>query len=147
MVIIYSRVWINRERLPILLEVSRTRKINISLSPFAPASLISHDRFGRPVPRQPAHFPLTGNMVLTLGVLPDFPRRRPFIIYLNRHTYSIGSVPSSSGHAIAYRWRSLPRVRRHRNSSPQGCSSNGRSLRITMDQLMCAYLFPHPLLV
>ena len=28
--------------------------------------------------------------------------------------YAIGSVPSLSGHAIAYRWRSLPRVRRHR---------------------------------
>ena len=43
-------------------------------------------------------------------------------IYLNRPT---GSVQSLSGHAIAYRWRSLPRVRRHRASSPQGCSSNG----------------------
>ena len=39
--------------------------------------------------------------------------------------YAIGSVPSVSGHATAYRWRLLPRVRRHRASSPQGSSSNG----------------------
>ena len=32
--------------------------------------------------------------------------------------YAIGSVSSLSGHAIAYRWRSLPRVRRHRASKP-----------------------------
>ena len=48
------------------------------------------------------------------------PRRRP-------HTPStaIRPVPSLSGHATAYRWRSLPRVRRHRASQPQGSSSNG----------------------
>ena len=37
---------------------------------------------------------------------------------------AIGSVPSLSGYAIAYRWRSLPRIRRQRVSSPQGSSSN-----------------------
>ena len=36
-------------------------------------------------------------------------RRRPFI-YL-KPPYAIGSVLSLSGHAMAYRWRSLPRVR------------------------------------
>ena len=42
----------------------------------------------------------------------------------------------------------LPRVRWHRASSPQGSSSNGCCLGITMDQmLLCASLFPHPLLV
>ena len=30
--------------------------------------------------------------------------------------HTIGSVPSLLGHAIAYRWRSLPKVRRHRTS-------------------------------
>ena len=39
--------------------------------------------------------------------------------------YSIGSVPSLSGHAIAYQWRLLPRVRLQRANSPQGSSSNG----------------------
>ena len=49
--------------------------------------------------------------------------------------YAIGSVSSLSGHAIAYRWRSLPRVRRHRASNPQGSSK--RVIRLS---------FPHPLL-
>ena len=60
MVITFSRVWINRVRLPILLVVRRTRKMNISLSPFAPENLVSLDGFGRPVPRQPAHSPYSG---------------------------------------------------------------------------------------
>ena len=41
-------------------------------------------------------------------------------IYYFKPPYAIGSVPSLSGHAIAYRWRSLPRVRRHRASKRQG---------------------------
>ena len=49
----------------------------------------------------------------------DFPRRRPCII----PSTAIGPVPSWSGHAIAYRWRSLPRVRRRRGRSLQGSSS------------------------
>ena len=40
------------------------------------------------------------------------PRRRPLNYF--KPPYVVGSVPSLSGHAIAYRWRSLPRVRRHR---------------------------------
>ena len=76
------------------------------------------------------------------------PWRRPYIFASTTHT--IGSVPSLSGHTIAYRWRSLPRVRWHRASNPQGSSSNGCGwcLCITMDQmLLCSSLFPHPLLV
>ena len=61
--------------------------------------------------------------------------------------YAIRSVPSLSGHAIARRWRSLPRVRWHRTSSPQGSSGNGCCLCITMDQLICASLFSRPLLL
>ena len=38
---------------------------------------------------------------------------------------TIGPLLSLSGHAIPYRWRSLPRVRQHRASSPQGSSRNG----------------------
>ena len=37
-------------------------KMNISLSPFAPEKLVSRDRLGRPVPRQPAHFPHSGRI-------------------------------------------------------------------------------------
>ena len=54
--------------------------------------------------------------------------------------YAIGSVPSLSGHAIAYRWRSLPRVRRHRASKPQGSFERVLSWQITMDQLIFASL-------
>ena len=55
MVITYSRVWINRVRLPILLVVRWTGKINIPLSPCVPENLVSRDGFSRPVPRQPPH--------------------------------------------------------------------------------------------
>ena len=50
-----------------------------------------------------------------------FPRRLPLFIL----SIAIGPVPSVSGHAIAYRWRSLPRGRRRRACSPQGSPSNG----------------------
>ena len=52
--------------------------------------------------------------------------------------YAIGSVPRLSGHAIAYRWRSLPRVRRHRASKPQGSSKRVLPWQVTMDQLIFA---------
>ena len=48
-----------------------------------------------------------------------FLRRRLFI-----RPIAIGSVPTSSGHAIAYRGRSLPRVRRYRTNSPQSSTCN-----------------------
>ena len=56
-----------------------------------------------------------------------FPRRRPFI-----PSTAIESFPSLSSRAFGYRWRSPPKVRRHKAISPQGSSSNGCSL------------FPHP---
>ena len=39
-----------------------------------------------------------------------FPRRRPFM----KPSTAIGSFPTLSGHAIAYRYRSMPTFRRHR---------------------------------
>ena len=54
--------------------------------------------------------------------------------------YAIGSVPSLSGHAIPYRWRSLPRVRRHGASKPQGSSERVLPWQVTMDQLIFASL-------
>ena len=66
------------------------------------------------------------------------PRRRPFI-YI-KPPYAIGSVPSLSGHAFASRWRLLPRVRRHRASTPQGSSERVLPWQVTMDQLICASL-------
>ena len=52
--------------------------------------------------------------------------------------YAIGSIPSLSCHAIAYRWRS--RVRQHRASKPQGSSIRVLPWQVTMDQLIRASL-------
>ena len=61
-----------------------------------------------------------------MGFLPS--SAAPSIIYL-KPPYAIGSVPSLSGHAIAYRW-----VRRHRASKPQGSSERVLPWQVTMDQ-------------
>ena len=82
--------------------------------------MVSRDGFGSPVPRQPAHLHTQAESGAYLLGSSRFPRRRPFI-YL-KPPYAKGSVPSLSGHAIACRWRSLPRVRRHMASKPQGGS-------------------------
>ena len=66
------------------------------------------------------------------------PRRRQFIDF--KPPYAIGSVPSLSGHAIAYRCHLLPRVRRHRASKPQGSSKRVLPWQVTINQLICAYL-------
>ena len=136
MVITYSRVWINRVRLPILLVVSWTGKMNIPLSPCVPENLVSRDGFSRPVPRQPAHLHTQAESGAYLRDSSRVPRRRPFM----KPPYAIGSVPSLSGRAIAYRWRSLPRVRRHRASKPQGSSERVLPWQVTMDQLIFASL-------
>ena len=68
------------------------------------------------------------------------PRRRPFM----KLPYAIGSAPTLLGHAIAYRWRSLPRVRRHRASKPQGSSERVLPWQVTVDQLICASLSQTP---
>ena len=134
MVITYSRVWINRVRLPILLVVSWIVKMNIPLSPCV--NLVSRDGFSRPVPRQPAHLRTQAESGAYLRDSSRVPQRRP----LMKPPYAIGSVPSSLGHAIAYRWRSLPRVRRHRTSKPQGSSERVLPWQVTMDQLIFASL-------
>ena len=135
-----QRVWINRVRLPILLVVSGTGKMNIPLSPYVPENLFSRDGFSRPVPRQPAHLHIQAESGAYLRDSSRVPRRRPFM----KPPYAMGSVPSLSGHAIAYRWRSLPRVHRHRASKPQGSSGRMLLWQVTMDQLICASLFPTP---
>ena len=110
--------------------------MNILLSPCVPENLVSRDGFSRPVPRQPAHLHTQAESGAYLRDSSRVPRRRPFI----KPPYAIGSVPSLSGHAIAYRWRSLPRVRRHRASKPQGSSERVLPWQITMDQLVFASL-------
>ena len=114
--------------------------MNIPLSPCVPENLVSRDGFSRPVPRQPAHLHTQAEYGAYLRDSSRVPRRCPFM----KPPYAIGSVPSLSGHAIAYRWRSLPRVRRHRASKPQGSSERVLPWQVTMDQLLiiCASL-PH----
>ena len=71
--------------------------------------------------------------------------RRPYIFASTTH-HRVS--PEFTGHAVACRLRSLPRVRWHRARSPQGSSSKVCYFCITMDQmLLCSSLFPRPLLV
>ena len=113
--------------------------MNISLSAFAPDDLVSPDMFGSPVPRQPSHFHTQAESGAYLRDSSRVPWRRPFM-YL-KQPYPIGSGPSLSGHAIiAYRWRSLQRVRWHMASKPQGSSERVLPWQVTMDQLVCPSL-------
>ena len=59
--------------------------MNTSLSPFAPESLVSRDRFDSPVPRQPAHLHAQAESDAYLRDSSRVPRRRPYIC-LNPHT-------------------------------------------------------------
>ena len=78
---------------------------------------------------------------LNLGLTGFLPISAAAFIYLFKPPYAIGLAPGLSVHAIAYRWRSLQIVRRHRASKLLGSSSNGCCLRITMDQIICALFF------
>ena len=133
---IHSKRRINRVRLPILFVVNSTGKMNVSLFPFAPENLVSRDGLSSPVARQPAHLHTQAESGAYLRDSSRVPRRRPFI-YLNRYT-PLGQSRVFRVTQSAYRWRSLPRVRRHRASKPQGSSKQvlGRS-RLS---------FPHPVL-
>ena len=112
------------------------RENNIPLSPCVPENLVSRDGFSRSVPRQPAHLHTQAESGAYLRDFSRVPRWRPFM----KPPYAIGPVPSLSGHAIAYRRRSLPRVLRHRASKPQGSSERVLPWQITMDQLILASL-------
>ena len=79
MVITYSRVLINRVRLPILLVVSCLEKMNIPLSPCVPENLVSRDGFSRPVPRQPTHLHTQAEYGAYLRDSSRVPLRRPFM--------------------------------------------------------------------
>ena len=79
---------------------------------------------------------LKPNLVLTYGIAPELRGG----VHLSKPPYAIGSVPSLSGHAIAYRWRSLLRVCRHKASKHQGSSKRVLPWQVTMDQLICTYL-------
>ena len=110
--------------------------MNIPLSPCVAENLVSRDGFSRPVPGQPAHLHTQAESGAYLRDSSRVPRRRPFV----KPPYAIGSASSLSGPAIAYRWCSLPRVRRHRASKRQGGSERVLPWQVAMDQLICASL-------
>ena len=114
--------------------------MNISLSAFVPENLVSRDGFGSPVPRRPAH--LHTQEAESGAYLRDssrVPRQRSFNHL--KPPYAIGSGPSLSRHEIiAYRWRSLPRVRRHGASKLRGSSERMLPWQVSMDQLIYASL-------
>ena len=89
-------------------------EMNSFLSAFASENLVSRDGFGSAVPRQPAHLHTQAEFGAYLRDSPRVPRRRQFIYF--KSPYAIGPVPILSGHSVAYRWRSLPRV--HRLTGP-----------------------------
>ena len=100
--------------------------MNISLAPFAPDNLVSRET-GSAVPSRVSlvilHTQAKSGAYSRAPLLPS-----TFYDGVHLHCqppYAIVSVPSLSGHAIAHRWRSPPRVRRPRASSSQGSSSNG----------------------
>ena len=116
---------------------------------FAPENLVSRDGFGRVPSRVSLLISILGlNLVLiTYGISPEF-NGGPFIYSKTAIIHAVGLVPSLSGHAFAYQWRSLPTVRRHRASKPQGSSERVLPWQVTMDQLICASLsHTHYLLV
>ena len=86
------------------------------LSPFAPENLVSGSTIQSRVSPLILHNQGKSG-AYSPGIPPVFrDRQRPH----NIPPTAIASVPSLSGHAIVYRRRSLPRVRRHRASSHQG---------------------------
>ena len=101
-----------------------------------PESLVSRDGFGSPVPCQPAHLHTQAESGAYIRDSSRVPRRRPFITAI-RHRVSPEFIGS---HKAAYRWLSLPRVRRHRASKPQGSSERVLPWQVTMDQLIFASL-------
>ena len=138
-VITYSRVWVNRVRLPILLVVRSTAKMKISLSPYAPESLDSRDGFSRPVLRQSVQSPYSGWIwCLLTGFLPA---SAAAVIYLFKSPYAIESVPSLVRTDSVHCRESTGKGPVVHNVVP---ATSAAILQVTMDQLMGASLFQHP---
>ena len=119
-------------------------------------------RPSRPVPRQSAKSQHSDWLTLLIRCLLTgfLPISAAASIYdtVSIPPSAIGSVQSSSSHVIAYRWRSLPRVRRHRANSPQGGSSDNTITGARCYLFLCrsrhepinvnlASLFPTPTII
>ena len=118
--------------------------MSISLTSFAPENLVSRDRFGSPVPRQPAHLHTQAEFGAYLRDSSRFPRRHPYI-YLNCQT-------TPSVQSRVYRLITQLRIdgvycRESAGIGPVNAiqSSSKRMLpwQVTMDQLKCASSPPH----
>ena len=116
--------------------------MHISLSAFAPDKLSCET--GSAVPSRVSLLIsiLRLNLVLTyVRSLAGFlPSSAAASIYFFKTAIRHRVSPEFIGPRIAYRWRSLPRVRRHRASKPQGSSERVLPRQITMDQSICASL-------
>ena len=146
---IIARVWINRVRLPFLLLVSWTGKLNISLSAFAPENLVSRD--GCRSKSRPASaclsFPYSVWIWCLLYEIPPEFRGGVQIFIQNRHH-------TPSGQSRVYRVTQLPTDSVHCRESagtgpvnlkvvPNECSAlAGHHGPIDM-----RLSFPHPLLL
>ena len=134
------RVWINRVRLQKSCTSwsAEQRKMNISLSVFAPEKLVSRDGFGSPVPRQPAHLHTQAESGADFRVSSRFPRRRPFIYVKTaiRHRVSpefIGSLTQLRTDGVHCR-ESAGTGQVNLKVVPNECCPG----QVTMDQLICA---------
>ena len=87
------------------------RENEFSQYAFAPENFASRDGFGSLVPRQRAHLYTQAESSAYWRIPPEF--RGGVHLFFLRPPYAIGSVPSLSGHVIAYRWRSLSRYFQH----------------------------------
>ena len=105
--------------------------MNISLSQFAPEKFGLARRIRQSRPASAYSSPYTDRIWCLLAGFLLFSAAAS--IYSFKPPYAIGSVPSLSGHAITYRWCSLPRVRRHR-------ASKLLLWQVTMDHFICASL-------
>ena len=117
MVITCSRgVWINQVRLPILLGSAEKGKWAFPC-PRTCLRIWSRET-GSVVPSRVSPLILHTQAESSIWCLLTgfLPLSAAASIYLFKPPYVIGSVPSLSRHAIACRWRSLPRVRRRRAS-------------------------------
>ena len=82
------------------------------------------------------------NLVLTHGILPDVHGG----VHIFSPPHTIGSVQSLSGHAVAYRWSTLPRVRCHRASIVlKVVRVTGAAFASPWTNYHCAPLFSHTL--
>ena len=99
------RVWINREESPARRQLNRENAFWSSETGVAPSCASLFILHAQAIPG---------------SYSPNFPISATALTFtVNRYW---GLVPNLSGHANAYRWRSLLKIHWHRASSPQGSS-------------------------